>query len=116
MWPEAAGVREELDRSAPVLRQTFLDLARLLVGVHVENESLARRRLGDCLEPLLRARAHRMRREAHAGAAVTKLRNPLEVFRQTSRDWNKNYFRNIVGMKRSQLVLKHWLPDLADFE
>ena len=44
------------------------------------------------------------------------LGNPLQVFRQTARDWNENDLRNIVGMKRSQLVLKRRLPVFADFE
>ena len=39
--PEAAGLGQELDRPEAVLGEAFLDLARLLVGVDVEDEALA---------------------------------------------------------------------------
>ena len=76
---ETPGVVEDLDRPAPVLREAFLDLTRLLVGMHVEDELLALRRLADGLEPVDRAGAHRVRRETDARPGVAKLRDPFEV-------------------------------------
>ena len=39
---EAARLREQLDRPQPVLGEALLDLARLLVGVHVERQVVLR--------------------------------------------------------------------------
>src|ERR1043166_1270998 len=52
---ETAGLREELDRPHAVLLQAFLDLARLLVGVHVEREALRGGVAAKLLEPVSRA-------------------------------------------------------------
>ena len=41
---EAAGLREQLDRPQAVLGEALLDLARLLVGVHVQRQAVARPR------------------------------------------------------------------------
>ena len=41
--PEASKAGQELDRAAAVLGDALFDLARLLVGVNVENEPLAPR-------------------------------------------------------------------------
>ena len=48
---EAAGVGEQLDRPAAVLLEALLDLARLLVGVDVQRQPLARGIGTDLLEP-----------------------------------------------------------------
>ena len=55
---QAARVAEKLDRPAAVLREALLDLPRLLVGVDVERQLLARRVAADLLEPGARAGAH----------------------------------------------------------
>ena len=34
------------------------------------------------------------------------LGNPVQIFRQPTRDWNENDLRDIVGMKRAQFFLK----------
>ena len=54
---EAARAGEQLDRADAVLGEALLDLARLLVGVHVQRRA-ARGRVGaDLLEPVGRAGA-----------------------------------------------------------
>ena len=45
--PETAGLGEKLNRSEPVLGHTFLDLARLLIGMDVEYELLPLRIAAD---------------------------------------------------------------------
>ena len=55
---EATRVGEQLDRPAPVLGETFLDLARLLAGVHVQREPLAVRVPAELLQPVERAGTH----------------------------------------------------------
>ena len=58
MGAEAAGLGEQLDRAEPVLGDALLDLARLLAGVHVQRQFLARRVGAELLEPVARAGAH----------------------------------------------------------
>ena len=55
--PRQPGLGEELDRPEAVLGEALLDLARLLVGVDVEDEALALGVGADLLEPLARAGA-----------------------------------------------------------
>ena len=54
---QAPGPGEELDRPHAVLGEAFLDLARLLVRVHVEWKPFARSVRTDLLEPAGRAGA-----------------------------------------------------------
>ncbi len=56
---EAARLGEQLDRPQAVLGEALLDLARLLVGVHVEDEPLARGVGADLLEPVAAGRRGR---------------------------------------------------------
>src|SRR5437667_197357 len=53
--PEAAGLREQLDWTQAVLGDALLDLARLLVGVHVQRQRLRRRVRSEFFQPLARA-------------------------------------------------------------
>src|SRR5262249_60512605 len=48
---EAAALGEQLDRAEPVLGQALLDLARLLVRVHVQRQRVLRRICAHLLEP-----------------------------------------------------------------
>jgi hypothetical protein len=50
--PEASRLREQLDGPQSVLGETLVDLARLLVGVDVEDEALALAEGADLLEPI----------------------------------------------------------------
>jgi hypothetical protein len=59
---EKPGVREELDRTHPVLHYALLDLARLLVGVDVERQLSGARVLPDFLKPPSRHRPDAVRR------------------------------------------------------
>ena len=77
--PEAAGLRQQLDRPQPVLGHAFLDLARLLVGVDVEDEPLAPGVGADLLEPLARARADGVGGEPDARARAGELLDLPEV-------------------------------------
>src|SRR5262249_20015258 len=78
---EAAALGEQLDRAEPVLGQAFLDLARLLVRMHVQRQRVLRRICAELLEPVAWARAHRMRRHADAGARRSQLFESAEVLR-----------------------------------
>jgi hypothetical protein len=55
---EAAGAGEQLDRPEAVFVLTLLDLAGLLVCVHMEDKSLSIGMAGDLFEPVGRAGAH----------------------------------------------------------
>src|SRR5436853_166300 len=68
---EAAAVGEELDRAHAVLLLAFLDLARLLVRVHVQRQRLLRGVSAELDEPIARARPDRVggHPDAHAGIA-----------------------------------------------
>ena len=77
--PEAAGLRQQLDGSQPVLGQALLDLARLLVRVDVEDEPLAPGVGADLLEPRARARADGVGREPDACARRGELLHLAEV-------------------------------------
>ena len=76
---EAAGVGEQLDRAAAVLREALLDLARLLVGVDVERQPLARRVAADLLEPVARAGAHGVGGDADGDPGVAERLDLVEV-------------------------------------
>ena len=67
---EAAGVGEQLDRPHAVLGEALFDLARLLVGVDVQRQALARRVAADLLEPVARARADGVGGDADAHPAA----------------------------------------------
>src|SRR5439155_15957382 len=82
MRPEAAGLCEQLDRPQPVLREAFLDLTWLLVGVHVQRQALRSRIPPDLLEPVARARTHGVGREAHPHAARAYFLELREVVRR----------------------------------
>jgi hypothetical protein len=49
---EAARPLEQLDRPHAVLLEALLDLARLLVRVHMQRQALRRRIAADLLEPV----------------------------------------------------------------
>ena len=63
---EAARACKQLDRAAAVLCQALLDLARLLVGVHVERERLGLGVAPDLLEPVGGAGANGVRSDSDA--------------------------------------------------
>ena len=65
---ETAGLRQQLDRPQTVLGEALLDLARLLVGVHVQRQRLARRVGAELLQPVAGAGAHGVGGEADAHA------------------------------------------------
>jgi CDP-diacylglycerol---glycerol-3-phosphate 3-phosphatidyltransferase len=77
--PQAAGVREELDRAYPVLGQALLDLPRLLVGVYVEDEAFAIGVCADPLEPVRRAGTDGVGGDSDSHAPFRELRDLLEV-------------------------------------
>ena len=70
---EEAGAVEQLDRGDAVLGAALLELARLLVRVHVADETVLVGVRGDRLEPAGGDRAHAVRRDAdlHAVAPVS---------------------------------------------
>jgi len=78
---ETAGALEQLDRTEAVLGETLLDLARLLVGVNVERDSLGGGVATDLLEPLGRTRAHRVGRDTDPEAACSCVIDLAEVGR-----------------------------------
>ena len=69
---EAAGPGEQLDRPHAVLGEALLDLARLLVGVHVQRQALGRGVAADLLEPVGRAGADGVGGDAHARALLAQ--------------------------------------------
>ena len=68
---ETTRLRQQLDRAEAVLGEALLDLARLLVGVDVERQCLGGGVPAELLEPLPRARAYGVGREADADAGLT---------------------------------------------
>ncbi len=70
---EAAGVGEQLERAEAVLGEALLDLARLLVRVHVQDEVAPGGVTADLLEPLARTRAHGVGGEADPDPAAREL-------------------------------------------
>ena len=79
MRAEAARLREQLDRPQPVLGNAFLDLARLLVGVHVQRQRLAGGVGAQLLEPLPRAGADGVGREPDSHSRRTHRLELLQV-------------------------------------
>ena len=69
---EAAGPGEQLDRPHAVLGEALLDLARLLVGVHVQGQALGRGVAADLLEPVGRAGADGVGGDADAHALLAQ--------------------------------------------
>src|SRR4051812_45611353 len=70
---EAARPVEQLDWAHAVLGDALLDLAGLLVGVHVERQLLRLRIAADLLEPAGRHRANRVRSEPDGDATSTQV-------------------------------------------
>ena len=77
--PEAAAVGEELDRADAVLGEALLDLARLLVGVHVERQLVLVRVAAELFEPVARAGAHGVGGDADADACAAQLLELAEI-------------------------------------
>ena len=76
---EAALAGEQLDRPEPVLGETFVDLARLLVGVHVQGQLVLRRVAAELAERLGRAGPHGVGGQADADAGVAQRLELAEV-------------------------------------
>jgi CDP-diacylglycerol--glycerol-3-phosphate 3-phosphatidyltransferase len=76
---EAAGALEELDRPDAVLCEALLDLAGLLVGMHVEHKPLALGVPADLLEPLGRTSTDGVGGDANPRARRSELGDLLEV-------------------------------------
>ena len=76
---EAACAGEQLDRPDAVLRDALLDLARLLVGVHVQRQLFALGVRAELLEPVGGTRAHGVGRDTDAHARRAQLLELLEV-------------------------------------
>jgi hypothetical protein len=76
---EATCFREELDRAQPVFGNALVDLARLLVGVHVQRQVVRLRVRAELLEPVARAGAHGVGGDADTQAASTQRLELLEI-------------------------------------
>jgi glycoprotein endo-alpha-1,2-mannosidase len=76
---ETAAFGEELDRPQAVLGETFLDLARLLVGVHMQGELVFRRVAPKLLEPVPRAGANGVRGNTDANSRGAQLVEPAQI-------------------------------------
>src|SRR5215216_2954521 len=79
--PEAARLREQLDRPHAVLGYALLDLPRLLVGVDVQRQRLGRGVPPELLEPLPRTGAHGVGSDADAHARFSHRLQLREVLR-----------------------------------
>ena len=77
--PRQPQLGEQLDRAEAVLGEALLDLARLLVGVHVQRQRLLRGVAAELLEPVARARAHGVGGDADADARGPQLLELAEV-------------------------------------
>ena len=76
---EAAAVREQLDRPKPVLGDALLELARLLVGVHVERKGLLARVAPELLEPVAGARADGVRGDRDRKPSLSEALELVEI-------------------------------------
>src|SRR5919109_113072 len=76
---QATGARQQLDGADAVLGEALLELARLLVGVDVEDETFGVRVPGDRLEPVGRAGTHGVGGDADAEALRAEPRDVVEV-------------------------------------
>src|SRR5918996_3628459 len=76
---KALSPRQQLDRATPVLGETLLDLARLFVGVHVEQERLPLGVAPDLLQPVGRAGPYRVRRDANAATGFAQALDLAQV-------------------------------------
>src|SRR5581483_4311893 len=72
MRAEATRARKQLDRPEAMLGEALLDLARLLVRVHVQRELVRRGVPADLVEPVGRAGADGVGGEPHASARVAQ--------------------------------------------
>jgi len=70
---ETAAVCEPLDGPDSVLGEALLDLARLLVGVHVQRQRVLVRIAAELLEPVARARTNGVGGDADSNAGVAQL-------------------------------------------
>src|SRR5439155_19786841 len=70
---------EQFDRTDAVLYQAFLDLARLLVRVHVQRQPLRGRVPADLLQPVRRARAHGVGGEPDCNAPAAEVLDLPEI-------------------------------------
>ena len=78
---EAAGAREQLDGAASMLGEALLDLARLLVRVHVQWKPVLVAVAADLLEPVEWARAHGVGGEPDPDPSIAKLLDLAQVLR-----------------------------------
>ncbi len=76
---QATGAVEELDRPDAVLGDALLDLAGLLVGVHVKGKAFRRRVAPDLLQPVRRARPHGVRCEPDGDILCPQILDLAEV-------------------------------------
>jgi hypothetical protein len=76
---EAAAVGEQLDGTPAMLREAFLDLPGLLVGVDVEHEVLGVGVAAELHEPVSRAGAHGVGGNPHRDSTPAQLLELLEV-------------------------------------
>jgi hypothetical protein len=76
---ETAAGGKELDRSQAVLSETLLDLARLLVGVHMQGELVFRRVTAKLLEPVPRASPDGVGGNADADSRRPQLLEPTQI-------------------------------------
>jgi CDP-diacylglycerol--glycerol-3-phosphate 3-phosphatidyltransferase len=73
---EATGAREQLDRADAVLGEALVDLALLLVGVHVQRQAFALGVPTELLQPVGRTGTHGVWRDADPDSRVAE---PFEV-------------------------------------
>src|SRR5207244_848198 len=78
---EAAAAVEQLDRTYAVLCQTLFALARLLVGMDVQRQTIRAPVVADCLQPIRGARTHRMRGDTDADTAFAEVVHLGQVVR-----------------------------------
>ena len=78
---EATGAVEQLDRPDAVLGKALLDLARLLVRVHVERQPLGGCVAADLLEPVFGTRAHGVGGDADGNPAAAQILDLAQVLR-----------------------------------
>ena len=78
---EATGAVEQFDRPDAVLGEALLDLARLLVRVHVERQPLVDCVAADLLEPVFGTRTHRVGGDADGNPAAAQILDLPQVLR-----------------------------------
>ena len=80
-FAEATGPVEQLDRPDAVLGQALLDLARLLIRVHVERQPLGDCVAADLLEPVFGTRTHGVGGDADGNPAAAQILDLAQVLR-----------------------------------